>query len=294
MSKKNLLISEPPLQVLPSLAKAISLNEAIVLQQLHYWIVNPKAGVERDGFKWIFNTYEEWQENFPFWSIHTIQRTFTNLEHRGLIISAQLDKGNYDRRKYYRINYEIVETLEIPSKPPKEDVRSPQNGIIEDAKVAHSLNESETTTEKEQEISSKDKSKSQKLGDPVDGTLFYMGEAKEKQIKEIENVLLDLERLLHRNIQRAGAWQDLAKWMLKRVDKENYTAWAQWYMADVFRSTNSWRLTPEQVRACWPQAFVKAHEITLEMYYPPPPPDREFTPVSPEKWEQLHKLLKKP
>ena len=32
----NLLTQEPPLQVLPSLAVAIGLNEAIVLQQVHY------------------------------------------------------------------------------------------------------------------------------------------------------------------------------------------------------------------------------------------------------------------
>ena len=35
MSK--LLINEHPLQVLPSLATKIGLNEAIVLQQIHYW-----------------------------------------------------------------------------------------------------------------------------------------------------------------------------------------------------------------------------------------------------------------
>ena len=34
----NLLIEEPPLQVLPSLALAVGLNEAIILQQMHYWL----------------------------------------------------------------------------------------------------------------------------------------------------------------------------------------------------------------------------------------------------------------
>ena len=34
----RLLIDEPPLMVLPSLAAVIGLNEAIMLQQIHYWL----------------------------------------------------------------------------------------------------------------------------------------------------------------------------------------------------------------------------------------------------------------
>lgn len=112
MKKSSLLINEPPLQVLPSLAKAIGLNEAIVTQQLHYWLENPKAGITRFGHRWIYNTYDEWLENFPFWSIPTIQRTFANLEKKGVIISAQLEKRNRDMRKFYRINYDQLEKLE--------------------------------------------------------------------------------------------------------------------------------------------------------------------------------------
>lgn len=40
MSK--LLISESPLLVLPSLAETIGLNEAIVLQQIHFWTSKEK------------------------------------------------------------------------------------------------------------------------------------------------------------------------------------------------------------------------------------------------------------
>lgn len=108
----NLLINEPPLLVLPRLAKAIGLNEAIIVQQLHYWLENPKVGVTRDGFKWVFNTYDEWRENFPFWSIPTIQRTFISLEKRGIVISAQLDAKKHDQKKYYRINYDKLCAME--------------------------------------------------------------------------------------------------------------------------------------------------------------------------------------
>lgn len=106
ISTSRLLIQEPPLMVLPSLAKEIGLNEAIILQQLHYWLENPKVGVIRDSHKWVFNTYEEWKENFPFWSKATIQRAFSILETKGLIISKQFDRKKRDNTKFYRIDYD--------------------------------------------------------------------------------------------------------------------------------------------------------------------------------------------
>ena len=114
MRKSHLLIDESPLQVLPSLASAIGLEEAIVLQQLHYWLSNPKNSghKDEDGNKWVFNTYEQWQEdNFPFWSTTKIQRIFLSLEKSGVIISSQIDAHKHDMRKFYRIDYDILCTM---------------------------------------------------------------------------------------------------------------------------------------------------------------------------------------
>ncbi|WP_186671148.1 hypothetical protein [Sporosarcina sp. BP05] len=51
--------------MLPSLAMAVGLNAAILLQQLYF-----KALIStnvRDGHKWVYKTYEEWKnEEFPF------------------------------------------------------------------------------------------------------------------------------------------------------------------------------------------------------------------------------------
>jgi len=114
IKSSKLLIHEYPLQVLPSLAKAIGLNEAIVLQQLHYWIDNPKnEGIIRDGYKWVYNTYEEWKkDNFPFWSEATIQRAFLELERLGLIKSEQFFKNKHDMKKFYRIDYDAIDAME--------------------------------------------------------------------------------------------------------------------------------------------------------------------------------------
>lgn len=104
-SHTSLLMDEEALQVLPSLAVAVGLDEAIVIQQLWYWL-NPKRKVGRilEGHRWIFNTYAEWrQSNFPFWSEIHIKRLFLSLEKNGIVISCQPD-GRMSRRKYYRLS----------------------------------------------------------------------------------------------------------------------------------------------------------------------------------------------
>ncbi|MGF9979329.1 conserved phage C-terminal domain-containing protein [Viridibacillus arvi] len=100
----NLLINEPPLQVLPSLAVKVGLNEAIVVQQIHYWIGISKN--VRDGYTWVYKTFDDWQDEFPFWSKRTIERTISVLEKNGILVSASYNKLKFDRTKWYRINYE--------------------------------------------------------------------------------------------------------------------------------------------------------------------------------------------
>lgn len=142
MKKKNLLIDEYPLLVLPSLAAMIGLNEAIALQQVHYWLENPKGGVEIEGERWVYNTYEEWQmDNFPFWSVRTVQRVFNSLEEMGLVLSMQ--KAAYDRKKYYRVHYDKLASWNTS------DCRNAefQNGTLQDDNSApSSLTETTETT----------------------------------------------------------------------------------------------------------------------------------------------------
>lgn len=115
MNRSKLLLNEQPLLVMPQLAAKIGLIEAIVLQQIHYWnTINAQTNNNfKDGYYWTFNSYEQWQEQFPFWSIATIKRTINSLEKKKkLIISANYNKLKIDRTKWYRIDYEALENLE--------------------------------------------------------------------------------------------------------------------------------------------------------------------------------------
>lgn len=108
MSK--LLIQEPPLQVLPSLVMATSLNEAIFLQQLHYWI--NVSGKKLDGNRWIYNTVDDWNKQMPWWNQRTIARIIDSLRNRGLIeTSSKYNKLPMDRTLWYSINYDKVNSL---------------------------------------------------------------------------------------------------------------------------------------------------------------------------------------
>lgn len=111
----RLLIYEEPLLVLPGLAVEIGLNEALFLQQVHYWIQKSKH--EYDGKKWVYNTYDGWAEQFPFWSVRTLQRIVSSLEKKELLITGNYNKIAIDKTKWYTIDYQ---KLELVARPPRQ------------------------------------------------------------------------------------------------------------------------------------------------------------------------------
>ena len=116
----NLFYDEHPLIVNPTLARLIGLNESIVLQQVHYWIeIESKSKdievIEKhyhNGRWYVYNTFEQWHEQFPFWSLSTLKRTIASLERRKLLLSDTFNKFGYDRTKWYTIDYEMLQSLE--------------------------------------------------------------------------------------------------------------------------------------------------------------------------------------
>jgi uncharacterized phage protein (TIGR02220 family) len=106
----RLLIQENPIFILPSLAKKVGINEAIVLQQIHYWLGISRY--EREGRKWIYNSYKDWQIQMPFWSEKTIKRTIRSLEDKGYLRTANFYKLKMDKTKWYSIDYDKMTELE--------------------------------------------------------------------------------------------------------------------------------------------------------------------------------------
>lgn len=110
MSK--LLIADHPLQLLPKLAVAVGLSEAIFLQQLHYWIQH-KSSPEKQGRRWHYESYEQWLEQFPFWSLSKIKRIVERLRDKNLIITEQFQSKYGKQTLWYSINYDELEEYEL-------------------------------------------------------------------------------------------------------------------------------------------------------------------------------------
>lgn len=109
----SLIFDSHPLVVNPDLAVEIGLNEAIILQQIHYWVSNKASGIEKNGVRWIYNTHEQWQKQFPFLSQATIKRCLNKLRKLGLISVQQFNKSRHDWTNFYSVNYDQIQQLSV-------------------------------------------------------------------------------------------------------------------------------------------------------------------------------------
>lgn len=153
---KKLLLDEYPLIVLPSLAKVAGINGAIVLQQLHYWLL--KSNNIEEGFRWRYRTYEGWAEDLPWLTASGIRKVLKKLEKDGLIITANHNKRAADKTKWYRLNYD--HTLLLAEHCPKRSDHVPQKDSVS-APECTTL--PETTAENTTETNNKEKSQKKDL-----------------------------------------------------------------------------------------------------------------------------------
>lgn len=113
MSK--LLINEQILCFQPALAMAVGVNEAIFLQQLHYWLEKSKH--LKNGRYWVYNTYEQWRAQFPFWSVETLKRIFKSLKEQNIVFIEKLSESKLDHTNWFSINYDELNKLEVIHSP---------------------------------------------------------------------------------------------------------------------------------------------------------------------------------
>ena len=58
-----------------------------------------------------YDRYNEWQEQFTFWSPKTVKRIILKLENNGIVLSGNYNQQKTDRTKWYTINYDKVQEL---------------------------------------------------------------------------------------------------------------------------------------------------------------------------------------
>ncbi|KKB96501.1 hypothetical protein SZ25_00407 [Candidatus Arcanobacter lacustris] len=176
----KLLIEESCLMFQPSLAKRLGLNEAIILQQLHYWTVSCKKNQE-DGHVWIYNTYSQWQNQFYFWSEVTVKRAIKSLETQGIIFS-KAGKNKQIKTKYYTINYSKVSELNIKTidnARDQIDQSDRSNRTVRQVNLISSINIETKTTTKE-----------------------YLSKGKEENFERKNEIEINLENSLSQKISK--------------------------------------------------------------------------------------------
>jgi hypothetical protein len=111
-------MDEHPHFFYPTLAERLGLHEAIILQQIHSWIVSYQKDPDKfsdrhhhDGHWWIWDTYPAWHNKLPYLSESTIRRTLTNLKKLGLILVGNYNRLKIDRTNWYTIDYAAYDAL---------------------------------------------------------------------------------------------------------------------------------------------------------------------------------------
>lgn len=113
----KLLFDESPLIVQKKLAMKLGVDEALFTQQLHYLIVNKQNGSDfstvKEGYVWVYNAWWGWQEFFPFWNEKKIKRMIKKLEDQKVLVGrSDLNVKGYDKTKWYRIDYDILMSID--------------------------------------------------------------------------------------------------------------------------------------------------------------------------------------
>ena len=106
----NYLLDSQPLLLIPELAKAIGINEALVLQQVHYWL--NKSPHIIDGRAWVYNTIDQWNEQFCFFPKRTLERVFQSLADKKILLKTnKFNKMRMDRTNWYSIDYDQLSEM---------------------------------------------------------------------------------------------------------------------------------------------------------------------------------------
>ena len=122
-----------------------SLNESIMLGQINYWLQKSQDEKHyRDGHYWIWKTYDEWEEELPFWSKSTIRNIIRSLKNRKLIIIGNYNKMIVDKTSWYTIDYDALEELCNNEIPDKKSSKKYEKGNIPCVKVKQSMCQSLT------------------------------------------------------------------------------------------------------------------------------------------------------
>ena len=87
------------------LATDYGVNEAIVLNNLFFWVQHAEANDKNhhDGRYWTYNSTKAFEKIFPYFTAKQIRTILGKLEKNGLIVTGNYNQSAYDRTKWYAL-----------------------------------------------------------------------------------------------------------------------------------------------------------------------------------------------
>ena len=164
----KLLTNEKTFIVQPSLACVLGVEEALLLQHLHYRL--QQQDVLHDSEAWYCQSHSNWAKQFPFWNEQKIKRLMIRLEKLGIVHST--DKFNQfyvDRTKWYKIDYNLLQNIIASYEQQQPDVQE---------KIIAAM---PTTLETKLEARDKKAKHKEQFSKQIDQVLDYLNEKAQKR-----------------------------------------------------------------------------------------------------------------
>lgn len=135
-----------------NIAKEFGILEAILLNNLEYWIAKNKANGTNfyDGFYWTYNSTKAFNELFPYVSQRQIQNALKKLKEKGIIQTGNYNKSSYDRTLWYAFTTEgetIMQKCKMDYADLLQDSAKEGNGSVENVQPIPNINSTDKTTD---------------------------------------------------------------------------------------------------------------------------------------------------
>lgn len=97
-----------------ALAKMYGIEEAIFINNFHYWITENKANDRNfyDGRFWTFNSQRAYKDLFPYLNEGKIKRIINSLVEKGILMKGNHNANQYDRTNWYAFTNEGLALVE--------------------------------------------------------------------------------------------------------------------------------------------------------------------------------------
>lgn len=93
-------ITKKIIQFDEDLANEIGLEEAIMVVQFQKHIMETKK-YKHEGRFWIYQTLEDLEDMFPYWTLRQIRRILVSLKNSGVIITGAFNESKTERTRWY-------------------------------------------------------------------------------------------------------------------------------------------------------------------------------------------------